>query len=345
MKGQTWWRELYRRDDGSFTQAGRGGIGVSYAIGYVAPKKRLRILGAPGSAFGANCPEYLKPAVEAHKKRDYAEAERLILKEVEGAIPAADMPVVKNMLESVRILRASIDHDLSLVEGMIKDDKYYYASVEMPQLKGVVSENDPRLKEISTKLESAEGKAGIEKQRSSLGKVKVAAGDKSKQSAKEEKGKWTNLIPSAKWQMKLVENVSQAPDGWVKPDFDDAAWNTATLPVSWAMYHTALFRGKFNVENKNALEGLRIIGRFFQQQNVQVYLNGELVAKIDEIDQGGGTVEGALTAGGVKQLRNGENTIAVVSRHKRRWGSYRGTYVTAETVGFRIEGLAVSGGK
>ena len=73
--------------------------------------------------------------------------------------------------------------------------------------------------------------------------------------------------------------------------------------------------------------------------SLKIYMNGKLVAKIDEIDKGGGTVTGELNAFGMKQLKNGENTICIATRHKRRWGSYRGTYVTSESVGFSIEGL------
>jgi sialate O-acetylesterase len=340
MKGQTWWRELYRRSDGSFNQVGRGGIGVSYAIGYVAPEKRLRILGAPKSAFGANCPYYLKLALEAHQRRDYAAAEKLILKEMDGIIPAEDMPVVNHMLDSVRILRASIEHDLSLVERLIKDGKYYYASLELPQLKGVVSANDPRLKAVVATLESPDGIAKAGTHRSALESAEREMADQNKKASKQvEQKKWTNLIPSAKWQMKVVENVAQAPEGWTGLKFDDSGWNKATLPISWTMYHTALFRGKFTVNDKEAIGGLRIAGKFFQQQNVLVYLNGELVAKVDEIDRGLGTVRGEFNEFALKQLRNGENTVSLVTRHKRRWGSYRGTYKTAERVEFTLEGL------
>ncbi len=340
MKGQAWWRELYRKSDGSFNQTGRGGIGVSYGIPYVAPRKRLRILGSPVSAFGTNCPTILKPALEAHKNRDYAKCEELIRKEMGGIIPAGDMPVVNNMLESVQILQSSIEHDLTFTEKLIKDGKAYYASLELPQLKGVVAASDSRLEAIVAALESPDGMSMVQADLSAIQKAHPAKVVKSgKDSLAAEKGTWRNLIPSNNRQMKVIENVAQVPEGWTEPTFDDSGWNTATLPIPWTMYHTALFRGKFNVEDKSAIDGLRIVGRFFQQQNVLVYLNGELVAKVDEIDTGGGTVTGELNAFGSKQLKNGENTISIATRHRRRWGSYRGTYVTSESVGFAIEGL------
>ena len=90
MKGQRWWRELYRRHDGKFDQAGRGYKGVSYAIHYVAQKERLRILGAPRSAFGLNCPAGLRPAIAAHNKRDYELCEKLIVKYLDETIMAPE---------------------------------------------------------------------------------------------------------------------------------------------------------------------------------------------------------------------------------------------------------------
>jgi len=348
MTGQRWWRELFRRHDGAFNQVGRGGVGVSYALPYVAPKQRLRMLGAPKSAFGTNCPDYLKPAVAAHGKRDYELCEELILKQLNDLItPAEDMPVVNHLLEAVQTLRASIEHDLSLCEKLIEDGKHYYASLELPQLKGVVAQDDARLKAIVETLESDEGKARVQAHRKACDEEKRAMdAAKAASNPPAKKEKWLSLIAQAgkggqkesdTWQMKIVEHMSHAPEGWTEPRFDDSAWNEARPPLSWTMYHTALFRGKFNVDDKHAIDGLRVQGNFFQQANVVVYLNGELVAKVDNLERGGGTADVRLTDYAMKLLRNGENTVAISSRHKRRWGPYRGTYKTAATVGFWVE--------
>ena len=345
MKGQTWWRELYRRSDGSFNQVGRGHIGVSYALPYVAPKQRLRMLGAPKSAFGTNCPEYLKPAIEAHERRDYALCEKLILEQIANVLPAEDMPVVNHLLDSVRILRASINDDLTLVETLIKDGKYYYASLELPQLKGVVAPDNPRLRAIEAALESSDGKANIKACLNvHQGEAAEMKAERQKKAAPARKEKWVDLIkqnsktgPGDPWRMKVVETASQAPAGWTGPKFDDSSWNMATLPISWTMYHTALFRGTFTVNDPSEFDGLRITGKLFQQANVVVYLNGKLVAKIDEIGRGAGNTTAPLTDYAMQLLKKGENTIAISSRHKRRWGSFRGTYKTAATAGFELQ--------
>jgi len=340
MKGQTWWRELFRRPDGSFNQVGRGKIGVSYGLPYVAHHQRLRILGAPPSAFGTNCPDYLLPAIEAHSQRDYEKSENLILKATESmVIPAKDKDVVTKTLESVRLLRASLEYDLEYVEGLIGDGKFYYASLELPQLQGTLPPNHPRLISILNALTSPEGINKVSEHRKvcEAEKSLIDAKNKSNKAKKKQK-RWQPVIKKgSSWQMKVVEHVDHAPKTWTSLEYQDEDWNKAKLPISWTMYHTALFRGNFELKNLDVIKGLRVKGDFFQQANVVIHLNGQMVAKIDEIGKGAGTTLAPLNDFGLSQLREGVNTISISSRHKRRWGSYRGTYKKAATVGFSIE--------
>jgi sialate O-acetylesterase len=346
MKGQTWWRELFRRSDGSFNQAGRGSIGIAYALPYVAPQKGLRMLGAPRSAFGTNCPAYLKPAVDAHRQRDYARSEALVRDYIDNnVLPPDDVPVVDHFLAAVQRLRKSIAFDLDYIDTLIAEKKYAYAVNELAQLKGILPPNHERLVAIETRLASPEGQAGIAahqtqcKDEQAAIKATLAAA-----TPKPDKRKWTPVMaeshgsrPGDPWALKLVEHSSHAPENWMQPSFDDSDWNTTTLPTSWMMYHTALFRGTFSVDDASAVDGLRLRGQLFQQANVRIYLNGKLVAKIDEIGRGVGDTVAPLTDYGISLLKNGENTIAIASRHRRRWGAFRGTYKSASPMGFEIE--------
>ncbi len=343
MRNQIWWRELFRRHDGRFEQAGRGGVGVAYGIHYLAPRQRLRMLGAPRTAFGPHAPDYLAPALAAHRARDYARAEALVraYKE-ENILPPDDIPVVEHFLETVRILQRSIEHDLALVESQLEEGRYYHASLELPQLQGVVAADEPRLRALVAALESPEGAARIQAQQRAIAAAQREARDALRAEEVPEAA-WISLLGTAEpeasdqWRMRLTEHIRQAPDGWYRPDFDDGNWDPAGMPISWAMYHTPLFRTRFHVEDPDALEALRIRGFFFQQMNVVIYLNGELVAKVDEIGRGGSEIVAPLTDLAQAQLRPGENTLAVSSRHRRRWGPMRGTYTTVVGGGFRID--------
>ena len=93
------------------------------------------------------------------------------------------------------------------------------------------------------------------------------------------------------WKISVVENLSQAPDGWTTPEFDDSEWKETTLPISWRMYHTALLRTKFNVRDREAYDGLRLRAWVFRQQGIEIYLNGEIIGKINNLEKKTGNID------------------------------------------------------
>ncbi|MDT8389327.1 MAG: DUF6288 domain-containing protein [Lentisphaeria bacterium] len=344
MKGQTWWRELYRNHDGSFTQAGRGGIGVAYALHRVAQHKRLRILGSPHSAFGPDAPAYLKPALDAHRKRDYALAETLIQKELaERVIPTEELPTVRHFLESVQTLGKSIAYDLAYTEDLIKQGKYYLASLELPQLKGVVAADNPELQAIVAVLESPEGEARIASTLEAIKQntPKKVWPDKAEELAKRQKG-WTTVIKDgmegvgrdslpqfpegewSRWRIKVLETSDHAQEGWFKPKFDDSDWAETTLPNIWRPGHAALLRTTFEINDKAACDAVRIRANLRKQRDVVVYINGHLVAKINNEGNAGNI---PLTDYALEVMKKGTNTLAIVTHnHKRPYD-----------LGFRLE--------
>ena len=122
------------------------------------------------------------------------------------------------------------------------------------------------------------------------------------------------------WRIKVVEGLAQAPDGWTEPEFDDTGWGETMLPISWRMYHTALLRTKFNVEDKDAYDLLRLRAWVFRQQGIEIYLNGEIIGKVNNIEKKTGDIENTFKESALKHLRNGKNTLAVTTRHNWRWG-------------------------
>jgi hypothetical protein len=357
MRGQTWWRELYRDFGGAQWQAGRGyysgdGLGVSYCIHLVAHHHRLRILGAPRSAFGPYAPEYLKDAVAAHRRRDYARAEQLIQNvRKERDIPSREQPIVDHFLESVRVLKESIDYDLAHTADLIKDGRYYHASLELPQLKGVVAPDDPRLVAIAAALESNDGQAKIAAQLAQARGPAVgrSSGKRSRAEAKrafaEMRKPWVPLVKDGMkigfsrrnpmpsypedewnhWRMRILETPKHAPDGWHEPDYDDSPWDEITLPISWRVGHTALLRTTFTVDDPQAYNGLQVHAKTYKQRNMLVYLNGQLVAKVNNM---GAQASFKLTPSALEVLKRGENSLAVITQHTKRLVAF----------GFRLEG-------
>jgi len=130
----------------------------------------------------------------------------------------------------------------------------------------------------------------------------------------------SKLEKASTWKLNVIEDMNQAPADWFKPKFDDSQWLETTLPTSWRMYHTALLRTNFKVDDKDRFDGLRLRSWIMRQQNVQIYLNGELIAKINgAVDAG--DIEQEFKAAALKHLKNGENKLAITTRHNWRWGA------------------------
>jgi len=135
----------------------------------------------------------------------------------------------------------------------------------------------------------------------------------------------------------VLESRKSAPEEWVKPGFDDSGWEETILPISWRVSHHALFRGTFTVKDKKAFDALRIHGRYMRLDNIEVYINGQLVAKLNNIGRGTRPLSNELTGYALEVLRNGENTIAVVTTHVKRWGKVKGQFNRVDGGGFRIQ--------
>lgn len=352
-RGHRWYRELNRMFDGSLIVAEVGRWGGGHGLPLVIPRKRLRILGAPVSPFAVNAPEMLKPAVTAYQARDYAGCLKLVNEMLAtGTVGKSDLPTVDKLAQAARDVQASIDCDFDKMEALIKEGRMAEASADLAQLKTIVAEDNVRL---STIVKGLKGPArdNDKKLYGQEQKSKVVA-TKPKQKAVENKRDWKCLvteIPVGKdkslgkvpaeeanmWRIKVVESACQAPAGWVDPRFDDSGWKETNLPISWRMYHTSLLRTKFNVEDKNTFDQLRMRGWFFRQQGIEVYLNGELVAKVNNLKKKTGNVEAVLKESALKHLKNGENTLAVTARHNWRWGMLF-MHVYNDGFGFRLDG-------
>jgi hypothetical protein len=118
-----------------------------------------------------------------------------------------------------------------------------------------------------------------------------------------------------RWRMKVLETPRHTPDGWQASGYDDSGWDETTLPIVWPMAHTALLRTAFEVKDVNAFKSLHVRASVYKQRNLKVYLNGELVAKVNNMPT---TIEFPLKPHALTILKNGRNTLAVSSEHGKR---------------------------
>lgn len=339
MKGNRWYQELQRmyfhgRDQGN------AGMGAGQFLALVAPRERLRILGAPPSVFAANPPEALRPALDAFHARDYpaceAKVDALI---TTGVLIGEDLRKARQLKAASALLRKSIAHDLAKVRDLIEAGKFYEASLDVPQLKGVVHPKNADLIAIVEALDAPDAKARLadDKKRYDAHLKSLAFNRLIPDPPSEDKGTWQLLttqsndanypvgqVPEAqatKWRLKVVESLAQAPQGWTTNSFDDSDWTATTLPISWHLNHIALLRAPFEIKNPSEVKALRLRNWTFRQQNMVIYINGTAVAKISNA-----SAESSLTIplneAAVKALKKGRNTIAATYKNNWRWGRY-----------------------
>jgi hypothetical protein len=297
LKGQQWWRELYRDHTGAMWQTGnaRGKsdtFGTGFAIHRVMHERRLRMFGAPRSYFCPDPPASMKPALAAHRKRDYAQAEQLTLKLIaDGKVPAAASDRVNHFLNTVRTLKESVEYDLTFTEKLLQKENYLLASVELPQLQMVVSPGNPRLKAIVRALESTKAKAQIASYRppkggggkGSMARAQAAMrGDFQKELASivalvkdpvEHRGPWIagkhlqyptySENESSRWRLKKLSTLEDAPTAWEQPTFDDSQWEEIVLPAKTHAKRDkgpqpVLLRTRFEIKETSAFKSLRI---------------------------------------------------------------------------------------
>jgi sialate O-acetylesterase len=339
-KGHRWYRECNRMFDGSLIMNEGCSLGAGPGLALVAPRRRLQIVGAPKSPFAVDAPEYLKPAVAAYQAKDYAGCEKLVNELLAaGTVGKDDRPRVEFLARAAKEIQESIASDMSRVEGLIKAGKLSEAGLDVVQLKGIVSAGQERLAAIEKALavSGAAQKKGTGKKVAEEGDAVEAQLLRQKEKAVDDR-KWECLVTematdkskagagkgpeaqASKWRLMVVESMDQAPAEWTTPGFDDKDWTQTTLPISWRMYHTALLRTTFNVADKKAFDGLRFRAWLFRQQGIEIYLNGKLIGKVNNLEEKTGNVDADFNESALKELKTGDNTLAIITRHNWRWG-------------------------
>jgi hypothetical protein len=330
-KNHRWFRESNRMFDGSLIMNEKqAGAGTGVAL--LAPRERLQILGAPISPFSTRAPSSLKPAVAAYWKKDYAKCGEMTKELISsGTLGKDDLPTAEYLLRLVKEMQESIDFDLARMKKLCKEGSTAEAKSFVASLKGILPKGDTRLANIETLIASTKMTSNTS-ETSKKKKVKDAKSTR----------KWVRLISERietdprkrskapavttrpeegnSWKIKILESMGNAPKGWTEAAFDDSGWGTTALPISWRMYHTALLRTTFNVEDKEAFDALRLYAWVFRQQGIEIYLNGKIIGKINNIERKTGDIAEEFKASALNNLKNGENTIAITTRHNWRWG-------------------------
>jgi len=216
----------------------------------------------------------------------------------------------------------NMDLDLARIKALIDAGDKEAAITYIEGLQAAAEKGDPRLAAMRKRIE---GKATDDQAAEDTRQWECLVLDRQfkdpKKFQRERKGPWviSNLDKPNVWKIHVIESMNQAPKGWSQPKFDDSSWRATDLPISWRMYHTALLRMKFNVADKDKFDALRVHAWVLRQQGMEIYLNGELIGKINGVGKTT-TFEGEFKQSALKHLKNGENSLAIKTRQNWRWG-------------------------
>ena len=308
-------------------------MGAGQYLAYVAPRERLRILGAHESVFAPQPPAALKPALDAYYKRDYAGSEKAVRNALDRVdLYGLDLKKARQLLDAAVLMQKSIAMDLAKMKILIDDDKPYEASEYMDGLKAVIPEGHAEFAALAQLLRDPALKTALDADKQRLIAYRKALplrGVEVTTEREEEDAVWLPLVRArgkdvdnpTVWRMLTLEAQSLAPDGWTEPDFDDSGWDQTTMPTAWIDNHSAMIRTQFDIADPDNIAFLRLSQYAYNQQAIRVYINGAMVAKMTE-SGGGGRVNFKLNDYAVKCLRKGKNTLAVTYKHNWRWGRY-----------------------
>ena len=331
---------LSGRTPGIYTWCGpeytTGGMALFYAL----PRKTLRILGAPHSAFGRDVPAPVAKARALYEGRKWDELAAAV-----AALPAGQRPLGEQLRAAARRQRESVTLTLEAIENDIREGDVYRASELLESLERLVGKDNPQLAAAQKLM--ADNQRWVDEGRkyyeawSTIRDYSWQYWHHYGQRAMAQLERtlprpprlWTAIAATSEatpqtWkahQWGDPEGEPPARDvvwdglaGWQKPGFDDGQWADLAAPVKssrgkakgWHARHI-LLRRTFSLPTTD-FAALRLRLSAARDQETEVYLNGELVGRAIG-GAGRGYAAIALDPSAVGLLRKGENLLAVHS--------------------------------
>lgn len=332
---------LTRFDDSSYIEFGGDFTTGGLALAYVLPRKKIRILGAGPSVFGAKLTGDLRTARDRYVARDW-EGFDAVMNSIEPT-DRGNRDEIRwiAQLRNVRALsKASTERVFAEIECNIRDGGAYRASQQFEALKRSLGDKaDPRLAELEERFANGttawyvrEGAEFYEKWQGMVGfgvKTWVPQGVMAKRMLQGvptprlpywEPLSATSQLTPQEWRSLLIEPDAKLPDGWTKPGFDDSDWHghQAILtrfnaePATKGDLPTGpvAARRTFTLDHKPTTGQLRVRVQTVRPAITTVYLNGTQIAHLER-GQRGGYAAIPLDDRALDLLKEGKNVLAV----------------------------------
>ena len=313
-----------------------GGLGLVYAM----PHKRLRLLGADKSVFGATLTGDLKKARDLYVARDWEAFDALAAAAApEDAAGPQEARWLRQLLDARELAKASIDRTLAEIDCNIEEGGAYRASIQFEALKRAYGKDaDPRFAAVEQRL--AEGsipwyiREGRQYYEALEGIIAYSVRGWTPQGRQAQRllegmpparlAYWqplsaTSQLTPQTWRTKLYEPDAALDDGWEKPGFDDSGWMTGEGIVTrftgeWdetPPRGPIAARRTFTVDDARGA-ALRVRLRTVRRALTKVYLNGTLIVDVER-GQRGGYASILLDDRAMSLLKRGKNVLAVTS--------------------------------
>lgn len=279
----------YIGTDGKFTT---GGMGLVYAL----PHRKLRILGAPRSIFGAKLPDDFLAARNAFQERDW-KAFDAAMKQLQSrsGMTEEENRWFKQLKEAKKMLDATAEKTIPSIYNNIKEGDSFLAEKQYLALKRFLGDKDERIVPLDKKFEE--------------GTVKWHIKEGTRYYEGLEKLEVMSFITWVPYGVKVRESMeglgSIRPSFWVNllPVTDEKSDKVETKKENGLF----TINRKFNLENTDYKE-LRLLIRSPRKSNIHVKLNDVPVARIVR-GQRGGYAKIKLDKNALKLLRKGSNEI------------------------------------
>jgi len=358
---------LTRFDNSGYIEHGGDFCTGGMALVYALPRKRLRILGAPRSVFGAELSGELEEARDLYLERKWKECDAALAAMDEGALETADEKRwLRQLVSERKLAKESTDHVLMEI-GSNLDGAAYRASEQYAALKRFLGdEGDERFAELDKRFANGttawfvrEGKLFYEKWEGFYGFAVRSWVPQGRQAKRFMEGLptlrlpiWEPLSPTSEmkpqeWRSELYEKDQAPPPGWEKPGFDDSEWRRGEgiFTAFQAEAGEKLPKGgiaarrRFMVDDTEGA-ALRVRLRTVRPALTKVYLNGTLV--VDAVrGQRGGYASIGLDDRALSLLKKGENLLAVTSTAQGKGGNHLDVGLEINRVGLEKRTLPI----